>query len=303
MADDKAFELWLDRVVQVPLPKNKMARVRTLAKELAAGVTEGFWNAELQFNSYGAALVDLNGSPTILETESSRIVIQYFGMHKLVTVLQAAFLGGQEKRFVMPRSETLAAYFSQRWNAPVFGEFPEYSTLLSVGYLKTTFDTYGRVNGEELQASAFALLDETEPANVFISYKRSESSALALLVLARLKEIGLQPFVDMSIEPGSNWRDFLKERIDASDYVVVLIGQKTLESMVTQQEILWAAQGGKVIIPVWHNGFQYKSAEWKVLPEIDRLLSDTHTIIVKEESAGGYNAALTELMNRFGFTP
>ena len=41
---------------------------------------------------------------------------------------------------------------------------------------------------EELTQSAIALIDETEPYNIFISYKRSESSALALLVLARLKE-------------------------------------------------------------------------------------------------------------------
>jgi len=148
--------------------------------------------------------------------------------------------------------------------------------LFTRGYLTPTKDLYDRVDGVQLLAPAFELLDETEPANVFISYKRSESSALALLVLARLKEIGLQPFVDMSIEPGSNWRDFLKERIDASDYVVVLIG---------------------------HNGFQYRTADWQLLPDIDRLLSDTHTIIVQTESAGGYNAALTELANRFGFTP
>ena len=39
--------------------------------------------------------------------------------------------------------------------------------------------------------SAFDLLQETEPYNVFISYKRSESSAFALLVNGQLKEHSL----------------------------------------------------------------------------------------------------------------
>ncbi len=258
MADEKAFQVWLDRITQLPLPKSKMARVRTLAKELAEGVSEGFWGTQFSF---------------ISQPRREPIVQEY-----LPFIPNAADASDEElsQYRTVPRDNLMRLYFKHRWAAPIFDQFPEYSVLFTRGYLTPTKDLYDRVDGVQLLAPAFELLDETEPANVFISYKRSESSALALLVLARLKEIGLQPFVDMSIEPGSNWRDFLKERIDASDYVVVLIG---------------------------HNGFQYRTADWQLLPDIDRLLSDTHTIIVQTESAGGYNAALTELANRFGFTP
>ncbi|MFN8529010.1 MAG: hypothetical protein U0670_10390 [Anaerolineae bacterium] len=36
------------------------------------------------------------------------------------------------------------------------------------------------------------------------------------------------------------------------------------------------------------------------MPDLDAVLTNTHTIIVQNESAGGYNNALVELMNRFG---
>ena len=93
---------------------------------------------------------------------------------------------------------------------------------------------------EELTQSAIALIDETEPYNVFISYKRSESSALALLVLARLKEHDLIPFVDMALEAGGNWHADLEDRIRACDYFIVLLGENTLSSPMTVKEIGWA---------------------------------------------------------------
>ncbi|MDX2163256.1 MAG: toll/interleukin-1 receptor domain-containing protein [bacterium] len=270
---EKAFQDWLARLTQIALPKNKLARVRTLAKELAEGAAEGFWNTQFSFIAEAIPGKD-----------------------------EASGMDNTRYRTI-PQNALMRRYFDERWHNPDFNDFPEYGITITRGFLRFTKDVYDRVNGVELLDPAFALLDELEPSNVFISYKRTESSALALLVLARLKAIGLNPFVDMSIDPGANWKDFLREKIEASDYVVLLLGPKTLESTMTQQEIIWAKQLRKVVIPIWHGGFQYRSGEWRVLPEIDEALTDTHTIIVQNESAGGYNAALTELINRFGFTP
>ena len=115
---------------------------------------------------------------------------------------------------------------------------------------------------EELTQSAIALIDETEPYNVFISYKRSESSALALLVLARLKEHDLIPFVDMALEAGGNWHADLEDRIRACDYFIVLLGENTLSSPMTVKEIGWALDAKRTIIPIWHSGFDIKSHKW-----------------------------------------
>lgn len=190
--------------------------------------------------------------------------------------------------------ENVVAYFQQRWGDTI----PRLELLISTGYA-----TYG-VNELLLLRPAFELLDETEPTNIFISYKRSESSAFALLVLARLKMAGLEPFLDMALVPGEDWQTGLKTRIQSYDYLIVLLGKETLNSEVTRQEILWAKEAGLTILPVWHNGFLYRSSDWAALPpELDNLLSHAHTIRVIEESAVGYNNAIVELLNRFGVTP
>src|SRR5262245_12671956 len=74
--------------------------------------------------------------------------------------------------------QDLLTYLNDRWNKA----WPHFGLLLSNGYMK--FDA--GENDVFLTKDAFDLIDESEPANVFISYKRSESSAFALLVLARM---------------------------------------------------------------------------------------------------------------------
>ena len=167
---------------------------------------------------------------------------------------------------------------------------------------------------DRLAAAAFDLLGVTDPFNVFISYKRSESSALALLSLARLKQYNLVPFVDMAIDIGENWYDELHKRIKECDYFIVLLGRNTLKSDMTVQEIKWAIQyrernreegiSEKIIIPIWHSGFNIAHKRWT---DIDQSVKDeisaNNAIRVTDESASGYNTAIVELLNRFGITP
>jgi hypothetical protein len=193
-----------------------------------------------------------------------------------------------------PNEDNVIQYLEKRWNK----QHPNLEILVSSEYLTKGNDVL------ILTRSAFDLLDEAEPANIFISYKRSESSAFALLVLARLKAAGLEPFVDLSLVPGENWQAGLRERIQKYDYLIALLGKDTLHSEVVQEEITMALDAGLTILPVWHNGFTYKSGEWDNIPvKIDKLLSTTHTIRVIEESALAYNNAIVELLNRFGVTP
>lgn len=253
---------FLDKVCQRPIPQNKIAQVRTLAKELAEGATEGLW--ETTFSAWHN------------DRDQGEIGLRF-----------------------QPDFDTLLRYFQTRWQATPAPNLP---LLVTNTYLTAEqhdrFRTYFTIT-----RSAFDLIDEVEPARIFISYKRSESSAFALLVLARLKAEGLEPFLDMAIEPGQKWQEHLEERIRHSDYFILLLGPSTLHSTVTRQEIVWALQSPCVLIPIWHNGFRYQSGEWNLPVEMDAALQNTHTIRVLEESALAYNNAIVELLNRFGITP
>ncbi len=190
--------------------------------------------------------------------------------------------------------ERLDQYLAARWQS----HYPNLQLLLTVGYLERQNDRL------ELTRHAFNLLAEIQAARVFISYKRSESSAFALLINRELKQAGLDPFIDMALIPGENWEDGLKKRIQDSQYLIVLLSKETLKSQVTVQEIGWALDANVIIIPIWHNGFVYKSGTWDTIPvRIDKTLTSTHTIRVVEENPVAYQSALIELLNRFGVTP
>jgi CHASE2 domain-containing sensor protein len=66
-----------------------------------------------------------------------------------------------------------------------------------------------------------------QPLNIFISYRRSESSGYSGRIYDRLRAAlpDADVFMDAErIDPGANWRERLAERIGAADIVLVLIG-------------------------------------------------------------------------------
>lgn len=194
-----------------------------------------------------------------------------------------------------PDHENLKVYFEKRWKDKNFEHAIDLLKHHGYVYLDKFY---------KLGQAAFELLDETEPYNVFISYRRSESSALALLVNTKLKEHSLVPFVDMALEAGGNWHAELEGRIRDCDYFIVLLGKETLASGMTVKEIEWAIQYGKKVIPVWHSGFCLSSDKWNdVDSKVKDAIKQTNAIRVIEESASDYNRAIVELLNRFGITP
>ena len=189
-----------------------------------------------------------------------------------------------------------AEYLEKRWG----DHHIRLELLRGHGYIHYN----GLRKGHTLTKAAFDLLDETEPYNIFISYKRSESSALALLVNTKLKEHSLIPFVDMALEAGGNWHADLEGRIKTCDYFIILLGKKTLASAMTVKEIKWAIQYEKMVIPVWHSGFDPDSDKWNGDDsKVKEAIQQTNAIRVIEESASDYNRAIVELLNRFGITP
>ena len=192
--------------------------------------------------------------------------------------------------------QNVQMYLDLRWS----GEEPHYSLLYRMDYV-----TEGVTKDDiALTSAAYNLIEEAEPSTIFISYNRQESSPLALLVLERFKNAGLQPFLDLALEPGENWREGLKMRVQEREYFILLLGANTLNSPFVIEEIEWALAAGRTIIPIWQPGFQYRSADWPALPPvINDALTNTHTIRILEANPLEYNKALAELLNRFGITP
>jgi hypothetical protein len=163
-------------------------------------------------------------------------------------------------------------------------------------------DVYGYVDRSILTQKAFDLLNQSIPASIFISYSRKDSSAFALLLLARFKAIGMEPFLDMKdLKPGDEWHGLLQEEIRNRDYFVCLIGPHTLESPYVLKEIQWALDASARTIPIWHSGFRFQPEASH--PEWLTEFMQRNAIIVEQENTKAYEGALIELFNYFGFTP
>lgn len=184
-------------------------------------------------------------------------------------------------------------YLQNKWNY----ELPPIPIMESLGYIQL-YQSREHDNVYMLTTKSFDLLEQPlKPPTIFISYKRDESAAFGLLMVARLKAVGIaNPFIDMDIRPGDEWHAYLQKTIQQSEYFISLLAPKTLDSAIVKQEIEWARQANLQIIPIWHNGFD----GYENLPA---ELGSKNAIRVKEESAEEYNNAVIRLLNRLGYAP
>jgi len=196
----------------------------------------------------------------------------------------------------MTEDDTVGRYLATKWAE----KHPPVSLLVSFGYMMPGSEEAEYI----LTEKAFQLLEKPDlPAKIFISYSRKESSAFALLILARLKAAGLDAFLDMQdIAPGDDWHARLENEVKARDYLICLIGPTTLDSPYVQQEIKWALQTKTVrTIPVWHNGFAYSGGNSD--SALHDFLSNKNAIIVDRENTREYNDAVILILNYFGIAP
>jgi hypothetical protein len=138
---------------------------------------------------------------------------------------------------------SLIEYLDKVWGEKLFNP----SMLIEQGYLKKGKAINGTYKGTiwvyYLTGKAQALpAEQVKQRSIFISYRRAESSALALLIVARLKEHGLASFLDVhpdneGLNAGDNWHAELESHVASNDNFIVLIGPKTLESKYVRQEI------------------------------------------------------------------
>jgi len=86
--------------------------------------------------------------------------------------------------------------------------------------------------------------------NVFISYSRDNRQQVQT-IRDILKRNGISSSSDENIVPGtSDWESEIRQAIDRSDYVIVLINRSTLQSRYVEDEINLALNQNKTIIPI-----------------------------------------------------
>jgi hypothetical protein len=87
---------------------------------------------------------------------------------------------------------------------------------------------------------------------VFVSYAR-EDSDLALRLAADLKARGANVWLDqLDIRPGQQWDRAVERALMACDEMLVIISPAALESNNVMDEIAFALDEGKMVIPVLH---------------------------------------------------
>jgi hypothetical protein len=206
-------------------------------------------------------------------------------------------IGGGQTEWRDTEGGQYLSFLDEKWR----DHFPYPSLLIAFEYFAPVPNPGGSTELYRLTSKAFALLEQPAPASIFISYRRSDSSALALLLLARFKMRGQEPFLDMNIAPGDDWEDRIRSEVMTRENFICLLGPTTLESEYVRQEIAWAQQAKARIIPIWHNGFSdgQLAAFQTRFPALGDFYNK-QAIRIEQENALAYEGAIIQLLNRFG---
>lgn len=208
-------------------------------------------------------------------------------------------------------NEELKNYLENHWGT----ELPDPKILDRYNYLRELGGGSSDGTPFELTAAALRLPEKKLSASIFISYAREESSAFASLIVARFKELGRVPYLDMNSDRdgqknklgvGGLFWPALSAEILKRDNFIVLLGATTLQSKYVCDEIDLAVTNGKHIIPVWHNHFDIKNvSHFPIdLPSIIRqAIKENNGENVLVESPKQYNAAIDVLLAKFGTAP
>lgn len=260
-----------------PDVSNFSKRIEFLAKALAAGASIDRW------------------------TPKFKIIINAKGEEKWL-----AF--GIEKY-----SENLQEYLNTQWGF----QQPQISFLHASGYVAPIKEFVMAQKGWPqyiLTPKAISLLDvPLEQPNVFISYKRGEGTALALLVLARLQARGVEnPFLDLRLRISEDWDEEIEKAIINANTFIGILTPKSLESDFIKKEIAVASCDSYKKF-VWINHTDWKlTYPNKYLDEIHNdaphmtfkdFIGKTHWAVITDDSAKQYNATMDEMLQDLGYAP
>lgn len=184
--------------------------------------------------------------------------------------------------------------------------------MVSLGYCRRIkerfYHDHGNVTYYGLTEKAFRLLTKpSKPPNIFISYRRQDSSLLALLIQSRLMAQEADVFLDITnIDLGDEWHPRLHQKVSDTRYFICLIAPETIsESKYVRQEIIWALEAQSEIIPIYHSGFSGTEAEIKIIqstyPELQRFLNKNALIIRDINDPSEINSKIDQLLNTLGY--
>ena len=248
----------MDNPLEQPAPDDPIERVHTIARDLAYGVTMGLWGPSI--NASGSA-----SGEYWLKNDSER----------------------DEQG-----NDLFKRFLREKWN----NDTPLSKLLLSFGYFTLLRDGSSGYD-YLLTQKAFALLEQPiTPPKIFVSYKHEQSSALALLVEARLRiaDSTINVFMDKLLKGGEVWEQRLEDSVRESEYLIALLAPGTLESGTVQKEIRWALDSDSVIICILHGGLAIEDIDY---PELTR----NHVIVIDNESSKEYESAINDLLNALGY--
>jgi hypothetical protein len=108
-----------------------------------------------------------------------------------------------------------------------------------------------------IQIEEIEVTPSEKPANVFISYRHQEpDSSLAHVFADALKKAGHEVFIDTGLRWGANWVKGIREALERSDFLLLLVSKETASSEMVVKEISLAKElaqsrnGAPIILPV-----------------------------------------------------
>ncbi len=91
-----------------------------------------------------------------------------------------------------------------------------------------------------------------EESKIFISYSRKDKD-FALRLAEDLRAAGVEIWIDqLDIPPGVRWDDAVEDALDLCKYFMVILSPVSVESKDVKDEIAYALDAGKKIIPVFY---------------------------------------------------
>lgn len=251
----------MDDPRQLPVPDDPVERLFAFARDLAYGVIRGEYSPEF-------------------------LAIDDFGEESWAGYGNRQ----QEGNFIQ---------LMEKWSIPGLLA----STLELFGLVRLTEVTEKGSRKYMLTSKAMSLLERpAQTPTVFICYRRQQSSAFALLLESRLRERGVHAFLDRLLEGGAEWEALIKDTIyNKVSHLICVIGPDSLHSPNVRNEIHWATEANKIMIPIWHNGFTAAADQVPVDSVVQEFVNRKNAIRVLEESALAYDNAINQLLNQLEF--
>lgn len=140
--------------------------------------------------------------------------------------------------------------------------------------------------------SAVPLTRQTTP-QVFISYRRDPSWGQARCITNSLREQGITVFMDVDNINEGQFADAIKKAIADCDYFVPVLAPTTLQSEWVRQEVIYALDHRKTIIPLLVDGYKFDPDS--LPPDVQDIASHNAITLTHEF----YDAAIERLTTRF----